>query len=87
MKTSNLNIRVNPQIKSEAEALFASLGITVTDAVNIFLHKSIREGGIPFDVKLEYNQTTKKAMQEAKELAKSGNGHKTTKQLFDDLNA
>ena len=39
-KTANLNIRVDPEIKSSAEALFSSFGLTVSDAVNIFLHQS-----------------------------------------------
>ena len=47
-KTANLNIRIEPEIKASAEKLFASFGITITDAVNIFLHKAIMEGGIPF---------------------------------------
>ena len=34
-KTANLNIRMDPEIKAEAEALFSTFGMTVSDAVNI----------------------------------------------------
>ena len=50
-KTATINIRVDPVTKSTAEKLFASFGITITDAVNMFLHKSIMEGGLPFELK------------------------------------
>lgn len=50
-KTANINIRIDPRVKKESEILFQSLGITVSDAINMFLNKSLIEGGIPFEVK------------------------------------
>lgn len=50
-KTANINIRIDPETKSRAETLFSSFGITITDAINIFLCQSIMEGGFPFEVK------------------------------------
>ena len=47
VKAANLNIRIDPAIKASAEKSFASFGITITDAVNIFLHKSIMDDGLP----------------------------------------
>lgn len=49
-KTANLNIRIEPEIKAQAEELFANFGLTVTQAVNIFLHISLLHGGFPFDI-------------------------------------
>jgi DNA-damage-inducible protein J len=46
-KSANLYIRIDPETKTEN--LFASFGITITDAVNMFLNKSIMVGGLPFD--------------------------------------
>jgi DNA-damage-inducible protein J len=64
-KTAKLNIRVDPDTKEVAEKLFANFGITISDAVNIFLHKAILSGGIPFEIKLSQpNATTKAAMLE-----------------------
>ena len=68
-KTANINIRIDPETKTDAEKLFASFGITITDAINIFLRKSIMEGGLPFDVKQpRYNAETEKAMKEAQAI-------------------
>ena len=76
-KTANLNIRIDPEIKSNAETLFASFGITITDAINIFLHKAIMEGGLPFEVKQpRYNAETEAAMREARAIT---NGEITTR--------
>lgn len=68
-KTANINVRVDPEIKSMAEKLFSSFGITITDAINIFLHKSIMEGGLPFEMKQpRYNGETEAAMNEARAI-------------------
>ena len=50
-KTASLNIRIDPETKRSAEKLFGSFGITVTDAVNMFLHQSLMLGGLPFEVR------------------------------------
>ena len=68
-KTANLNIRMDPKIKTEAEALFSTFGMTVSDAVNIFLHQALLEGGLPFAVKQpRYNAETEAAMAEARAI-------------------
>ncbi len=69
-KTANINIRIEPEIKAQAEALFSSFGISVSDAVNIFLRKALMDGGIPFAVKTpRFNAETEAAMAEAREIA------------------
>lgn len=68
-KTANINVRIDPETKSCAEKLFSSFGITVSDAINIFLHKSIMEGGLPFELKQpRYNPETEAAIEEAKAI-------------------
>ena len=47
-RTANINIRTEPETKAGAEQLFASFGISVSDAINIFLHQSLMVGGLPF---------------------------------------
>lgn len=68
-KTSNINIRISPEKKKEAEQLFSTFGITVTDAINIFLSMSIIEGGFPFEIKQpRYNYETEQAINEARDI-------------------
>lgn len=68
-KITSISMRVNPQIKAQAESIYRSLGITLTEAINIFLHQSILEGGLPFDVRQpRYNSETEAAMREARDI-------------------
>lgn len=69
-RTATLSIRIDPDVKARAEALFGSFGISVGDAVNLFLHQSLMEGGLPFAVKLpRYSAEMEEAMQEARDIA------------------
>lgn len=68
-KTANINIRIDPETKLNAEKLFSSFGITLTDAINIFLHKSVMEGGLPFEMKQpRYNIETEAAIEETRAI-------------------
>ena len=49
-KTANINVRVDPDLKARVEKLYGSFGLSVTDAINIFLHVSLMEGGLPFEI-------------------------------------
>lgn len=68
-KTANINVRVDPTVKSSIEELYGSFGITVSDAVNMFFYKSLMEGGLPFSLKQpRYNEETEAAMREARDI-------------------
>ncbi len=70
MESTNLNIRIDKEIKIQAEEIFDALGLNMTTAVNIFLRQAIRENGIPFEVKLNIpNETTAAAIAEGRKLA------------------
>lgn len=74
MATTNLNIRTDKEIKEAAEKIYSSLGLNMTTAINMFLRASIRESGIPFDLKLDIpNDETKKAIEEGRMIAKDTN--------------
>lgn len=85
-KTSNLNIRIEPDIKEQAEQLFSQFGITITDAVNIFLYQSLNYGGIPFELKTKKpNAVTLAAMKEADAIAESGQGFDDVEDMLKEL--
>lgn len=50
MKNVNVTFRVDDELKKQADALFAELGMTLSTAFNIFLRQSVREQQIPFQV-------------------------------------
>ena len=86
METTNLNIRTNKEVKLAAEKIFEELGLNMTTAINIFLRQTIRENGIPFDLKLNIpNNITVSALEEGRKLAfdKTAKGYTN----MDDLKA
>lgn len=48
--TTSMNLRIDKNLKKEAEALFETLGINMTTAINIFLKQAVRDQGIPFQI-------------------------------------
>ena len=51
-KTVTMNLRVNPNLKQQAEDVLKQLGVPMATAVDIYLHQIILTGGIPFSVSL-----------------------------------
>jgi len=71
MRSTNLNIRTDKDIKDAAEKIFNAFGINMTTAVNMFLRQTIRENGIPFKLKLdEPNEVTAAAIEEGRRIAR-----------------
>ena len=69
IKSATLHMRIDPETKSNAEQLFSAFGITISDAVTIFLRQSLMVGGLPFEVRQpRYNAETEAAIQEAREI-------------------
>ena len=52
-RTAEVKTRTTAQIKADATAVYARWGISLSDAINIFLAKSIEVGGLPFDMRPE----------------------------------
>ena len=60
---SNINIRIDGDIKSSAEKVFARLGLTPTTAIVLFYNQVIRTNSIPFELKADMpNEKTVKAL-------------------------
>lgn len=49
--TTNICIRVDTELKAQAETLFNELGMNLTTAVTVFLRQAVRESRIPFEIK------------------------------------
>ena len=84
MATTPTQVRIDADIKKEATALFASLGLDMSSAVNIFLHQCILRGGLPFAVEVPlYSEKTLRAMAEAKQISRDPDvkGYTTMEEL------
>ena len=49
-KTDMFRMRINPEIRSRLERVYAQNGLSLTDAVNVFFQQSLNAGGLPFQV-------------------------------------
>lgn len=52
MKTTTVHTRVTPEIKASADKIFASLGLTTSQAINLFLNAVVNKRGFPFELTL-----------------------------------
>ena len=70
MPTTPTQVRIDADIKKEATALFSSLGLDMSSAINLFLHQCVLRGGLPFAVEVpQYSDKTLNAMAEAKRIS------------------
>ena len=86
--TTNISIRMDSELKKQAEALFEEFGMNITTAFNVFVRQTLREGKIPFDISINNpNNRTVAAMIEAERIAKdtSVKGYTDMDELFKDL--
>ena len=87
-KTTNVCIRMDTKLKEQSEELFSQLGLNLSTAINIFLRKAVREGGIPFRINIDKpNEKTLQAMKEAEIITRdpSVKSYNNIQELFSDL--
>lgn len=88
MGATTMNIRVDSDIKNNAKKIFAELGMDLTTAVNIFLRQSIREHGMPFELKLRVpNDETLEAIRQVNNKEDLSKPFSSISELMEDLNA
>jgi DNA-damage-inducible protein J len=84
----NVNIRMDKDIKEQADNLFNELGFNLTTAINTFVKQALRERAIPFYIKANSSVQGRKALEEAFKTAQEQsviNG--TDKMTLDEINA
>ena len=87
MANMSMNIRMDSEVKKNAERIFGELGINMTTAINIFLRQAIRENGIPFELKIDKpNKETVEAINEGEKIIESGKSRfNSADEMFADL--
>ena len=76
MATTSVTIRIDEQLKRQAEVLFADMGMNMTTAFTIFTKAVVRQGRIPFEVAADpfFNETNQAHLKAAIERMKSKGG-------------
>jgi DNA-damage-inducible protein J len=89
-KTASLNIRLNEEVKRNAETVYSHYGLSLAEAVTVFIHQSCNVGGLPFDLRPKRpNAETLAAMAEAERISRDSaiKGHRNIKAMFEELDA
>ena len=85
---TSMTIRMNKDVKQEAQQIFSNLGVDMTTAINIFLRQAIYYKGFPFDVRLEIpNAETREAIENAEKGIGMSRAFSSVSELMEDLNA
>ncbi len=83
--TTMVHVRLDEQLKTQAAQTLAEMGLTVSDAVRVFLMRVVADKQMPFAIKAP-NATTRDAMAEADEMTHAHRARfSTAAELFDDL--
>ncbi len=83
--TSMLHVRIDDKTKAQATQALAAMGLSVSDAVRLFLHRVVVDQAFPLELKVP-NAETREAMAEADEIVSTRHARfSTAAELFDDL--
>lgn len=91
MATVNMSIRMDTELKKQADAMLADMGLNMTTAMNMFLRQVVRQGRIPFEIATDIpNVETVAAIQEMDDMISGkipAKKYSSTDELFKDLDA
>ena len=89
MATVNMSIRMDAELKKQADAMFSDMGLNMTTAMNMFLRQVVRQGRIPFEIATDIpNAETVAAIKEMDDMLSGkipAKRYSSTKELFEDL--
>ncbi len=88
MTSASTDIKIDPELKEQAQALFDSLGLSLSAAVNIFLRQAVREQAIPFRIGLpQPTAATLRAVRDARRGVGVSRGFSSVHEQMEDLDA
>lgn len=81
---ATLQIRINDDLKTQADALFASLGLDTSTAVRIFLTSALEHDGLPFEVRhRSIPADLQQALEESRKRVNLNGPFRTAKEAVD----
>ena len=84
-QSSMLHIRVDDETKTQATEALAAMGLSMSDAVRIFLKRVVNDQAFPLELKVP-NAETRAAMEEARAMMKARQARfESTDALFNEL--
>lgn len=88
MAQTNINIRMDENLKKQFDAFCSEIGMNMSTAINIFVKKVVREQRIPFEIKTDIpNAETLKAIENVRKGIGLSKSFSSIEDLMEDLNA
>ncbi|MCI0697178.1 type II toxin-antitoxin system RelB/DinJ family antitoxin [candidate division KSB1 bacterium] len=83
-KDAQINIQLESQLRDEAEKILKRLGVSISEAVNIFLRQVVLQNGFPFDVKIP-NEETIRAFRQTESNKDGLKTYNSPEELFEEM--
>lgn len=87
MSKTSMSIRLDSEIKEQAQQVFNNLGMDMTTAINIFLRQAIQYQGLPFDVRLDENRKLLEVLTDLDQNRNMSQSFESVSDLMEDLRA
>ncbi|VJM87680.1 addiction module antitoxin, RelB/DinJ family [Streptococcus pneumoniae] len=87
MSKMSISIRLDSEVKEQAQQVFSNLGMDITTAVNIFLRQAIQYQGLPFDVRLDENRKLLQVLTDLDQNRNMSQSFESVSDLMEDLRA
>ena len=87
MSKTSMSIRLDSEVKEQAQQVFNSLGMDMTTAINIFLRQAIQYQGLPFDVRLDENRKLMEVLADLDQNRNMSQSFVSISDLMEDLRA
>ena len=87
MSKTSMSIRLDSEVKEQAQQVFNSLGMDMTTAINIFLRQAIQSQGLPFDVRLDENRKLLEVLTDLDQNRNMSQSFESVSDLMEDLRA
>ena len=87
MSKTSMSIRVDSEVKEQAQQVFNNLGMDMTTAINIFLRQAIQYQGLPFDVRLDESRNLLEVLTDLDQNRNMSQSFESISDLMEDLRA
>ncbi|CAM1670426.1 type II toxin-antitoxin system RelB/DinJ family antitoxin [Streptococcus mitis] len=87
MSKTSMSIRLDSEVKEQAQQVFNNLGMDMTTAINIFLRQAIQYQGLPFDVRLDDNRKLLEVLTDLDQNRNMSQSFESVSDLMEDLRA
>ena len=87
MPKTSMSIRLDSEVKEQAQQVFNHLGMDMTTAINIFLRQAIQYQGLPFDVRLDENRKLLEVLTDLNQNRNMSQSFESVSDLMEDLRA